>query len=1063
MQLFNPKTLARALSRGPKPRLQPGQADSIRAFLELAAARGLNETSLDGEFIQKILIEILGYETGKTVLKNMPLPGGGNVDAALGRFGPEEETVLAPFELKGAKTKNLDALMPGRHISPVEQVWRYATFAPGARWALVSNYLEVRLYAVGYGRLHYARWSLADVAESEDEAARFLLLLSAENLLGGETARLLRESDAEQKTITDKLYRDYAALRETLVARLPEENPEVSPEAAVGLAQKLLDRVLFIAFAEDKGLLPRNTIADAYAHTNPYASDHQIWDNFRGLFRAVDEGNEKLKIPAYNGGLFRPDPELESLTLSDALCRAFRDLSAYDFDSEVSVTVLGRLFEQSITDLEELRARAAGAETDGPGRRRREGVVYTPDGITAFIVERTLDAHLAELFEELLTAYTRKNVRKPDGELNWKSKKAEREFWEAYRERLRALRVLDPACGSGAFLVAAFDCLHAEYSRANEALAALEGGQFSLFDLDKEILTRNLYGVDLNEESVEITKLSLWLKTARRGKVLTDLDDCVRAGDSLVADPAASARAFDWAAAFPGVFADGGFDVVLGNPPYVRQELIRDLKPHLQNRYEVYDGTVDLFAYFYEQGLKLLKPGGRLGYISSSTFFRTAGGRNLRDYLRTRAQLEALVDFGDVQLFEGVTTYPAILTLRNAAPAPKHSFDALTVTTPKLEDDPGKLFAEGAQPVQQASLGSGEWRFEDAALAALRAKITEGKPTLAETYPTAYRGVLTGLNDAFVIDGATRARLIQEDPASGAFIKPFLEGKDLKKWRAEPRDLYLILFEKGWTLRELGAEDETEAWAAFQQQLPALAAHLAPFAERGRNRTDKGDFWWELRACSYYALFETPKIFYPEISQGAKFCFDESGAFSNNTVYFIPSNDCFLLGLLNSNVIWFYLNGVCAALKGGQWRLRLLWQYMQTLPVPEAASEARERIAELARECQAAAEARRDAEAGVRRRLPDLCPEGADPKLGKKLTDWPALDFAAFRKEIKKRWKAEIPPAERNAWEDYLNAGREKVRAHAARLAELEAELNQEVYALFGLTEAEVKLLEGAV
>ena len=202
------------------------------------------------------------------------------------------------------------------------------------------------------------------------------------------------------------------------------------------------------------------------------------------------------------------------------------------------------------------------------------------------------------------------------------------------------------------------------YRDAASALSDL--GVEIAFDIFDEIVTKNLFGVDLNRELVEITRLSLWLKTARREHRLQNLEATIKCGDSLIDDPAFTEQPFDWRAAFPDVFARGGFDVVIGNPPYVRMELLKPVKPYLQEHYVVAADRADLYAYFFERGAKLLKPGGRLGYISSSTFFRTGSGENLRLFLTDGVGIESVVDFGDIQVFEGVTTYPAILTLRRA-------------------------------------------------------------------------------------------------------------------------------------------------------------------------------------------------------------------------------------------------------------------------------------------------------------------------------------------------------------------------------------------------------------
>ena len=230
-------------------------------------------------------------------------------------------------------------------------------------------------------------------------------------------------------------------------------------------------------------------------------------------------------------------------------------------------------------------------------------------------------------------------------------------FWDAWRTALIDSKVCDPACGSGAFLVAAFDLFDAEYKRVNEQIGAITH-TMEPFDIDREILNSNLYGVDINEESIEISKLSLWLKTAKRGKPLHSLEANLRVGNSLIAaaDGGAefSPRAFDWSAAFPHITAHGGFDVIIGNRPYVRMERIKPIKPYLERHFEVASDRADLYCYFFELGVNLLRPGGRMGYISSSTFFKTGSGEPLRKFLLKTTAIETVVDFGDLLVFAGV-------------------------------------------------------------------------------------------------------------------------------------------------------------------------------------------------------------------------------------------------------------------------------------------------------------------------------------------------------------------------------------------------------------------------
>ncbi|WOE76066.1 Eco57I restriction-modification methylase domain-containing protein [Alterisphingorhabdus coralli] len=1041
------------------------------ATIEDGSINDLKETALHGSFKQRIVCDVLGYtdfnESGEWSVDVETNIGAGSVDLALGHFTAEAKDIIAPFELKGAKTKNLDAIMPGRAKSPVDQAWEYASNNVGSKWVLVSNYLEIRLYSYADGRQFHETFDLAKLHQPQ-EYKRFMLLLSADSLLSGGSAQLLEESRAEDRDITNALYSDYKELRANLIGAVQQAKPDIDPLEAISVGQTILDRVLFIAFAEDNGLLPDNSLLKAFAHNDPY-NPRPVWENFRGLFAAIDQGSEQLNIPRYNGGLFVRDPVIRSLAIPDHICEGFKRLAEYDFASEVPVTILGRIFEQSISDIETLQKQARGeavAEKKSKGtsgRQKRDGVVYTPDYIARFIVEQTLGTHCREIFDGILAEYAAKGAGADDEEIKWKRKGAEKEAWAAYRERLTSLRIVDPACGSGVFLVIAFDWMKAELERVNERLASLDGAHAGdLFDPDSEILTNNLFGVDVNHESVEIAKLSLWIKTARRGKVLDSLDGNLRVGDSLIEDSSYAYReeGFVWKEAFPDVFAQGGFDIVLGNPPYVRQELLKALKPYLKSRFAVYHGVADLYAYFFERGLRLLKPGGRLGYISSATFFKTAYGKPLREFLRTQATLETIVDFGDNQIFEGVTTYPAILTMRAGAPEPDHHLQFWNIEAlPKGSFDDGYRAAKAPYP--QSTLPGASWQLEAPELRALRTKIVQGRKTLKEVYGSPLYGIKTGRNEAFVIDRATRDRLVAEDPKSAEVLKPWLEGKDIKRWRAESRDLWLILFERGWTNETFGTADEDLQWERLQAHYPAIAAWLEPHAQACRKRTDKGEFWWELRACSYYQQIEAPKIIYGEFSSTNLF-HASAETYFNNKCYFIASDSSALLAYLNSRVFWTFALSQGVAVRGGF--VQMHSQFMEQTPLPLTTAEAETALGKLAEAAQNAAEERYRLEQSITRRIPDLADDPAAAKLSTRLKQWWLLpDFAAFQKEVKKTLKADIPLKERSEWEDWISQTRSEITALTAEITRLEAEINTQVYALFDLTQDEIALLEANI
>lgn len=1073
MQLFNTKTIDRHVASAPAP--DPDRFETLRqwaATIKDGSIETQSETEIEDRFKQDIVCDVLGYTPfnadGEWTVASKAGIGAGTVDLALGHFKPDDRKIIAPFELKGAKTKDLDAIMPGRKISPVQQAWNYASDNVGTKWVLVSNYLEIRLYSYADGRQFFDRFDLSNLHEPA-EYKRFMLLLSADNLLSGRTLAILDESRKEDRDITERLYADYRTLRSELIAAVTAERPDGDPLESIRLGQTILDRVLFIAFAEDNGLLPDDSLLNAFQHKDPY-NPKPVWQTFLRLFDAIDQGSAQLGIPRYNGGLFQPNKTIGSLNIPDHICEGFKRLAEYDFASEISVTVLGHIFEQSIADVEQLQAEALGEapvekKTSGTsGRRKRDGVVYTPDYVARFIVDQTLGAHCQEIFSGLLEQYAKKGAKADDDPIAWKSAKAERQAWAAYRDRLTNLRIVDPACGSGVFLIMAFDYMKTELQQANAKLAELEGKGMAgnLLDPDSEILTNNLFGVDVNSESVEIAKLSLWIKTAKRGKVLDSLDANLCVGDSLIEDSSFAYRShgFEWKKAFADIFAEGGFDVVLGNPPYVRQELLKDLKPYLEKRFEVYHGVADLYAYFFERGLRILKPGGRLGFISSSTFFKTGSGAPLRALLSKKAIMETVVDFGDHQIFEGVTTYPAILTMKAGTPPEGHELKFWNIKELPAESF-ADAFMDAAQSYPQVELGRGAWDLEDATLRKLKTKIVDGRPTLKEVYGSPLYGIKTGRNAAFVINRTIRDRLAAEDQNSLEVLKPWLEGKDIKRWRAESRDLWLIFFKRGWTNQTFGPGSEQEQWVKLKKRFPAVCNLLEPHADACRRRSDKGEFWWELRACSYYDAIDEEKIIYGEFSSENLFHISNNTYF-NNKCYFIPTGDRALLAYLNSKVFWSFAAANGVAVRGGF--VQMHSQFMEKTPIPEATTAQKAELGNLAANAQSAAEERYNLQQSVIRRIPDLAADPATAKLSNKLKEWWALpDFAAFQKEVKKALKATIPLQERNEWENWITTTRSEINALTAEIARLESEIDQRVYALFELTPNEIALLEANI
>jgi hypothetical protein len=515
---------------------------------------------------------------------------------------------------------------------------------------------------------------------------------------------------------------------------------------------------------------------------------------------------------------------------------------------------------------------------------------------------------------------------------------------------------------------------------------------------------------------------------------------------------------------------EGGFDVVLGNPPYVRQERLTAIKPYLEKYYpDTFHGVADLYTYFFEQGLKLLKKEGWLGFISSSTFFRTHSGQTLRQFLNAQSNIKTIIDFGDYQVFAGVTTYPAILILekpeRSRKIAPKTSFDFLSIKS--LKHPEHKTVIKEMQgrfsQMKQASLKADAWQLENEAIAALRKKITEDKPTLKAVYGSPYYGIKTGLNTAFVITQAQYETLKSDDP-EGKILKPFLEGKDLKRWRAESRHLYLIFTRKGIKI----------------DNYPLIKAHLEQFREQlepkpkewDKNKKWKGRKgglyqWYEIQdIVAYYEEFEKEKIIYAHFQAQPLFSYDRSQVFCNNKAYIIPDSDYFLLGYLNSNIFWFMFTSMTTMVSGGYYEATT--QNIEKISIPKATDEQKQAIADLAEQCQEQATLRYKLEQTVRDLLiENFRPENNDYSLNKKLLNWWTIsEVKTLHQEAQKAFKLKKSeslaldlsnPSTQMQWKGFLEEQSQTWYGFTDEIERLETEINQKVYVLFDLTLDEIK------
>lgn len=621
------------------------------------------ETQVQAKFLTKFFNEILGYQEMQESPDEWYLINeakteidGTKADGALGYFSKKEQITRAVIELKDANTP-LDKKQSTRkdYDSPVSQAFSYSSKFDRCDWIIVSNFKEIRLYNKERGQGYFESFEVLNLGDDK-EFKKFYFCLCKENLLDKNRNslldRLVKDTSKNEEDISNKFYKDFKALRKTLFTHLCENNPDIDKKCLLEKTQKLLDRLVFVMFCEDStiNLLPANTLKNYYeiGKNLPIQSDEKMWSIIKGLFESIDKGNNDVKPPInrYNGGLFAYDSILDNLKIKNSAWEEVIKLSNYDFESDLNVNILGHIFEQSLNDLEQIKAEIDGIEQDNKkSKRKKDGIFYTPEYITRYIVEQTVGKYLEE---------------NPD--------------------KLESINILDPACGSGAFLNQAHSFLQEQYKirteeKINAPKALKRGGhefvKLNLFEhqniaeVDCSILLNNIYGVDLNSESTEITKLALWLKTAKKDQPLQNLDANIKCGNSLIDDSTiAGEKAFNWNEEFKDIMPNGGFDVIIGNPPY-GAELDEQAKNYISQNYHTAEYQIDTYVVFIERALNLLKEGGKLSFIVPSTWLNMHYFSKLRNLIISNTKLEQIVLFR-YQVFEDVTAETCIFICTKA-------------------------------------------------------------------------------------------------------------------------------------------------------------------------------------------------------------------------------------------------------------------------------------------------------------------------------------------------------------------------------------------------------------
>lgn len=970
--------------------------------------RNSKEEQYQGEFLIDLFVKVLGYTKNPTDNFNLTteyknVKDSKKADGAILING----VVQAVIELKGTNTTDLGKIE--------EQAFGYKNNQPECIYVITSNFEKLRLYIDN--AIEHIEFNLFTLNFKDFEL--LYLCLAYENIEKNIPKKIKDESLSEEDVITKKLYKDYSIFKSELFHNIVALNPDIDSLDLFQKTQKLIDRFLFLFFAEDRSLLPPNSvrlILSDWRDLQDRDEDIGLYDRFKKYFEYLNTGykNKRYEVFAYNGGLFKLDDILNVLKIDDELLyKHTLKLSEYNFNSEVDVNILGHIFENSLNELDELKAQSEGEAIDRKKtRRKKDGVFYTPKYITKYIVDNTvgklcLEKKLEIDIKDEDYIYDKKRPKKTTlvsiDKLN------------QYKSWLLQLTICDPACGSGAFLNQALDFLIKEHKYVDELQAKLLGEALVFSDIEKSILENNLYGVDINEESVEIAKLSLWLRTAQPNRKLNDLNNNIKCGNSLIDDPdVAGDKAFNWQNEFPDIFSKGGFDVVIGNPPYVfaRDNFSKIEKEYYVTKYVSAKYQINTYLLFIEVTVLLLKYNGIYGLIIPNSWLMMYSGEGIRKYLLEYCKLNQIINLSGYS-FENANVETVILL------SEKNKIEA--TNSIKIYLNNGTEFYLSHTKFQNEFLQNNGYEFKvfiDNESDAINTKIKK---------------------DTEILDDITIIK---------AGLQAYEKDKGIPKQTEDdvinrPYD-YNYKFDEN-TYKYLDGKDVNRYYISWSGLYLSYGNHLA--------------------APRTFNLFDGKKIIVREITGKFPKCListysEDIYLYNRSNIAILEKNNSnislkYIIALLNSTLIsYYFVKNTAKSVR--KLFPKIILNDLRKFPIKKITLTAQqpfiEKTEKLLKLNIYIQEQSSKLQSSIQRKFTIV-------DLPKKLQEWHQITFAGFIKELSKL-KIKLTLSEEAEWEEYFNTERKKVLDIKAEIESTDKEIDQMVYKLYELTEEEIRIVE---